>query len=250
MAQDLLLDPTQQSPVPIVRMVLAGPTSSDQPEFPTVSGATAPATPPPAPTRSSSPVTAIAGLVLGLCVSGGIIYGLYRWAISGNMATTLKGIGIETEGPQAAQETAGPWQPPAGPPPVVADPSLCPYCGTRREPDGSCACVVGQAPPTALSPGTPRIVGIAGQYAGIAFDLPTSSSVTIGRDPSCTVPLPDDATVSRSHARITFIGNGMSIEDSGSSNGVLVNGIRISEPRSLVAGDEVQVGSTRFRVEA
>src|SRR5947207_3836821 len=83
---------------------------------------------------------------------------------------------------------------------------------------------------------------------------PTSSSrreialartiVSIGRDPSNDVVLPD-AMVSRRHAVIEFRGSQYFIRDCNSSNGSLVNGDRVSE-RSLRDGDLVAIGTARI----
>jgi uncharacterized RDD family membrane protein YckC len=88
---------------------------------------------------------------------------------------------------------------------------------------------------------------------------PTSSSkrevplartiVSIGRDPSNDVILPD-AMVSRRHAVIEYRGNQYFIRDCNSSNGSVVNGDRVSE-RGLRDGDLVAIGTARllFREE-
>jgi uncharacterized RDD family membrane protein YckC len=83
---------------------------------------------------------------------------------------------------------------------------------------------------------------------------PTSSSrrefalsrtlVSIGRDPSNDVVLPD-AMVSRRHAVIEYRGAQYYIRDCNSSNGSLVNGDRVSE-RSLRDGDLVAIGTARL----
>src|SRR4029077_16510069 len=88
---------------------------------------------------------------------------------------------------------------------------------------------------------------------------PTSSSrreialartiVSIGRDPSNDVVLPD-AMVSRRHAVIEYRGSQYFLSDCNSSNGSLVNGARVSE-RNLRDGDLVAIGTARllFREE-
>jgi uncharacterized RDD family membrane protein YckC len=88
---------------------------------------------------------------------------------------------------------------------------------------------------------------------------PTSSSrreialarsiVSIGRDPSNDVVLPD-AMVSRRHAVIEYRGSQYFVRDCNSSNGSLVNGDRVSE-RNLRDGDLVAIGTARllFREE-
>src|SRR5215470_19474649 len=68
--------------------------------------------------------------------------------------------------------------------------------------------------------------------------------VSIGRDPSNDVVLPD-AMVSRRHAVIEYRGSQYFLRDCNSSNGSLVNGDRVSE-RNLRDGDLVAIGSARI----
>jgi uncharacterized RDD family membrane protein YckC/predicted nucleic acid-binding Zn ribbon protein len=74
--------------------------------------------------------------------------------------------------------------------------------------------------------------------------------VTIGRDPSNDLVLPD-AMVSRRHAVIEPRGSQFFLRDCNSANGSVVNGDRVSE-RGLRDGDLVAIGSMRllFREEA
>jgi pSer/pThr/pTyr-binding forkhead associated (FHA) protein len=69
-----------------------------------------------------------------------------------------------------------------------------------------------------------------------------TEDVTLGRDASCTVSLPD-ADVSRQHARIVRTGNSHVLVDMESTNGTRVNGEPVSEV-TLRDGDEVAVGGT------
>lgn len=63
----------------------------------------------------------------------------------------------------------------------------------------------------------------------------------IGRDASCDVTLPAYVRVSRRHARLGRDANGYFIEDLGSTNGVLVNGAKVSR-RQLKGGERLQLG--------
>jgi len=75
----------------------------------------------------------------------------------------------------------------------------------------------------------------------------------IGRDRSCHIQITDDTSVSRKHASVTRQGVRFMLEDLGSSNGVLVNGVRIEGAHELRVGDKVEIGKTvyvfRRRVE-
>lgn len=71
-----------------------------------------------------------------------------------------------------------------------------------------------------------------------------TEEVTVGRAPGCGVVLDDDTFVSQVHARLFQRGRETYVEDLGSTNGTLVNGMRISEVTRLHRGDQVQFGST------
>ncbi len=75
-----------------------------------------------------------------------------------------------------------------------------------------------------------------------------SGPVTLGRDPSCEIPLNDLGT-SRHHARVRPEGDGYILEDLGSKNGTLLNDVQCTSSL-LHDGDEIVLGSVRvtFRV--
>ncbi len=73
---------------------------------------------------------------------------------------------------------------------------------------------------------------------------------TLGRAPDRTIVL-DDPSVSRRHAEIRLVGSEATIVDVGSSNGVVVNGQRVSTT-TLRDGDEIRLGGCElvFRTTA
>jgi len=79
-------------------------------------------------------------------------------------------------------------------------------------------------------------------------EQPLEPGATIGRE-GCDITL-SDPDVSRRHAAIQIVRDEVSIEDLGSTNGTLVNGQRIEERRRLSDGDEIQIGSTVWRLRA
>jgi uncharacterized RDD family membrane protein YckC len=81
------------------------------------------------------------------------------------------------------------------------------------------------------------------------ISLGRTSILTIGRDPSNDLVLPD-AMVSRRHAVIEHRGSQFFLRDCNSANGSVVNGDRVSD-RGLRDGDLVAIGSMRllFREE-
>ena len=63
----------------------------------------------------------------------------------------------------------------------------------------------------------------------------------IGRDLACLIVLAGPR-VSRQHARIVVSPTTAIVEDLGSKNGTLVNGVKIAAPTSLSDGDVVEIG--------
>lgn len=78
---------------------------------------------------------------------------------------------------------------------------------------------------------------VDGIDAGIEKDLPDQGSTTIGRRSNCDLVLRVDS-VSREHCRIEVHDGAYWIYDNGSSNGTLLNGLRI-ERAKLVHGDVI-----------
>src|SRR4030095_9962933 len=77
--------------------------------------------------------------------------------------------------------------------------------------------------------------------------IPSSGELVIGGGPGAARPL-DDPLVSRAHAQLLVVPDGLRLSDLGSRHGTLVNGERITEPRLVSSGDGCSVGSTRLVV--
>jgi len=73
-----------------------------------------------------------------------------------------------------------------------------------------------------------------------------SKSLEFGRD--CDGLLLIDGEVSRRHAVVKTDGDGLVIEDLGSTNGTTVNGTRIDGPTPLTGADVARVGATELRL--
>ena len=67
-----------------------------------------------------------------------------------------------------------------------------------------------------------------------------SSTLTIGRDESCKVVVPD-LQVSRQHARLSLRENAVFLEDLKSKNGTYLNGQLLAAPTQLRESDEIRV---------
>ncbi|MGZ3426628.1 MAG: FHA domain-containing protein [Polyangia bacterium] len=72
--------------------------------------------------------------------------------------------------------------------------------------------------------------------------------LTIGRDADRQLILPS-ASVSRRHARIVFENGRPCIVDEGSSNGVLINGVRITGPTPIGPSTRIDVAEFRIAIE-
>jgi RNA polymerase subunit RPABC4/transcription elongation factor Spt4 len=72
--------------------------------------------------------------------------------------------------------------------------------------------------------------------------------VTIGRNPASHIHLEGDL-VSRDHAHLLIEGEGVSIVDEASENGVFVNGVRVEGSRALVHGDLLRVAFYDLHLE-
>src|SRR5688500_162414 len=80
------------------------------------------------------------------------------------------------------------------------------------------------------------------RYEGKTAVLRSSGGV-IGRSRDCDVVL-SDQNVSRRHAEVRPSGGKWIVKDLGSTNGVKVNGRRITGPQSLKPGDTIELGTS------
>lgn len=76
-----------------------------------------------------------------------------------------------------------------------------------------------------------------------------SGALLVGREGENDVPLVRDEFSSSRHARFEPRRDGVWVEDVGSTNGTFVNGVRLTAPRKLSAGDVIRIGETDLRFE-
>lgn len=188
--------------------------------------------------KGVDPITGLIGAILLIA----IVYVAARMLSNrgAGAKSVLKKLGVEVQDDQPLVEPA----PPA--PPV--DPTVCPFCGQKKDASGGCACSVIGGPTAVSRVSGPRLVAIQGPCMGQVYDI-QAGELTIGREESNTVAFPEDSTVSRRHARIASDGGAFTIYDEGSSNGTFVNGVKVTE-QALNPGDEIQIGTTKLRFEA
>lgn len=84
-----------------------------------------------------------------------------------------------------------------------------------------------------------------GSRAGKSYSL--KSRTSIGRGKDNTIQLVD-TNASRNHAIIEYVGDNYRITDLNSTNGVSLNGKRITKATLLQAGDKIVIGDTQFTV--
>lgn len=98
--------------------------------------------------------------------------------------------------------------------------------------------------PTMMGSGRPSatLVIRQGPQAGMSFPL-TGSQAVIGREEGLEIVLQDPES-SRRHSRVYWQAGHYIIEDMGSTNGTFVNGVQITGPQFLNAGDSIGVGQT------
>jgi len=95
---------------------------------------------------------------------------------------------------------------------------------------------------------TPPISWVRLRYGARDIDLFVGEHI-VGRAPDCAVSI-DDPLASRSHALLSVRARGVTIEDLGSRNGVVVNNARIDGPHPLAVGDVVSIGATTLTVQS
>ncbi len=83
---------------------------------------------------------------------------------------------------------------------------------------------------------------------GGGANVTLQSEMTIGRAPTCTIVISDDSYVSAVHARIHRRDGAWWVEDLGSTNGTLVNDVKITSPTALRLGDRLGVGAAEWLV--
>ena len=73
----------------------------------------------------------------------------------------------------------------------------------------------------------------------------TDKPVYIGRDPSCQIIL-DQVNVSRFHASISYVGDGYAVYDNNSTNGVFINGARITGGQAMNDRDVIFIANAKL----
>ncbi|QSX78200.1 FHA domain-containing protein [Agrilutibacter solisilvae] len=100
--------------------------------------------------------------------------------------------------------------------------------------------------PTRVRPVLPMFVlrGVGGGAFGRSY--PLEGPLSVGRSPECDVYLPEPG-LSRLHARLVPVDDGVEIHDLGATNGTFLNDQRVSHATARI-GDEIRFDQVRFRL--
>lgn len=82
------------------------------------------------------------------------------------------------------------------------------------------------------------------RYGQLVIEL-ANKPLTLGRSSACDV-IVEDELASREHCRITADGDRIVLEDLGSTNGVLVNGVKVNGSAQLYHGDAITIGTQQL----
>jgi hypothetical protein len=96
-----------------------------------------------------------------------------------------------------------------------------------------------------------RLHSTGGSVGTNVITLPRSQPFRIGRDPSSELQV-FDVRISRNHAQIEYRDGEFVVSDLGSTNGVVINGQRITTPTILRNDDQIEfgnMGTVMFRFE-
>ena len=104
--------------------------------------------------------------------------------------------------------------------------------------------IVSQLKQATTGPGLASLVLPSGRRVDLGI-----STVTVGRLPECTISI-NDSNISRNHAEVKAGPTAFVVTDLGSTNGTMVNGVKIVGEHRLRDGDIVSFGSTHVRFEA
>jgi len=93
------------------------------------------------------------------------------------------------------------------------------------------------------------IMSQVGMNENAHYEADMVNSLVIGRDPQqARLLIKNDKKVSRVHAKLTYDGETMRLEDCNSANGTRLNGVLITVPCIVQQGDEITFGHTNLRI--
>ena len=98
---------------------------------------------------------------------------------------------------------------------------------------------------TRIRAALPKFVmrGVSGPTFGKTFGV--VGALTLGRSAECDISIPSDE-ISRHHAKLQVVPDGVMVEDLGSANGTFINNQRVHGGTLMKPGDELRLDTIRF----
>ncbi|PID87183.1 MAG: FHA domain-containing protein [Chloroflexi bacterium] len=93
-----------------------------------------------------------------------------------------------------------------------------------------------------------RVIANELEAPAVNTTFPLHPLTSIGRTQSATIVI-DDNYVSQQHALLTARGKQWWLEDLGSRNGTLLNGVLLTETAVVSSGDIITIGNVQLKVE-
>ncbi len=100
----------------------------------------------------------------------------------------------------------------------------------------------------AQSRGLLRVIATEEGKLNLGTGFPLQPVTSIGRSEQNTIVI-NDSYASSEHALLTWRGNQWWIEDLGSRNGTLLNGVPLEDSTVITAGDVISIGDTQLKLE-
>lgn len=106
-----------------------------------------------------------------------------------------------------------------------------------------------EALPPARKPGRHvHLTAVSGALRGQEWEVEVTDETVLGRSVNCDVVIEDDDEASSRHCLLSCENGTVFVQDMGSTNGTLVNGVPILVRHALVDGDLILVGRTEVRI--
>jgi predicted component of type VI protein secretion system len=93
-----------------------------------------------------------------------------------------------------------------------------------------------------------HLVVLRGRSSSQSLRVPDEGVTTVGRQSGCHIRIAS-SQVSRKHCELYLENGRLVVKDLNSSNGTLVNGVRVEGKRFLETGSTLSIGSIVFRVD-
>ncbi len=194
--------------------------------------------------NSPNPIGSMLVTLGAVAVIAGLGYAALRYykQNSGTVNEQLERLGVQIpKAPDDDLTSGDPAAPPAFKTPqpvqkIVLDP-VSPV-------DLSAAAAIPTITQAVASAGYPSLLTADGETLAV-----NEGETIVGREAGLGLSLTGETSVSRNHAKFVRVGNQVTLEDLGSTNGSFVNGSKLTAATVLRPGDEIRFGAITFRYQ-